>query len=236
MKYRTLFFTALAIILAGTCFGLLAVKKLGGWKYTAHRLHTLEAWPTYTQRLSQLELLPIDSGDVVFIGDSHIAFGEWQDWFPKVAVANRGIPGEGIQGLQAFAKTQDLSKASAVIVQIGTNDLLFHDPRIVIGYYRELVAQLDTQTKAPVFYCTLPGVNNDVRWTGIDARDVDLLNSYLLSLSESGHQILDLAKCLESKAGVLPKGLTDDGVHLRGEGYRSWMSEIDRNLNGVVQY
>jgi len=231
VKYRTLFFVALAVIVAGVCAGIFAVKKLGGWKYTAHRLHTLEAWPTYTQRLSQLKLLPIDSGDVVFLGDSHIAFGEWQDWLPNRAVSNRGIPGEGIKGLQAFAKTQPLSKASLIIVQIGTNDLLFHDPEVVIQQYRSLIVEFE-QFNVPVVYCTLPGVNNEVRWTGIDAWDVDLLNSFIRS-RDSGYEVLDLATVLSTTNGVLPKSLTDDGVHLKGEGYRSWSKEINHYLNRV---
>jgi len=236
MKYRSLFFVSIAILLAGTCAGFFAIKKLGGWRYTAHRLHTLEAWPTYTQRLSQLKLLPIQSGDVVFIGDSHIAFGEWQEWFPDLPVANRGIPGEGIKGLQAFAKTLDLSKASTIVVQIGTNDLLFHKPEVVISYYRELVAQLDAQTNSQMLYCTLPGINNEVRWTGIDEHDVDLLNDFVLSLGKSKHKVLNLARSLKTKGGVLPKGLTDDGVHLRGDGYYQWKQEIDHYLNRVDRH
>lgn len=233
MKYRTLFFIALALIVVGMGMGFLAIQKLGGWKYTAHRLHTLEAWPTYTQRLSQLELLPIDSASVVFLGDSHAAFGEWHEWLPNITIANKGIPGEGIQGLCAFAKTNDLSEAALIVVQIGTNDLLFHDPDAVKRLYQKMVEQL-SQLNRPVVYCTLPGVNNDVRWTGIDACAVASLNTYILSLRDSGHHILDLAAALNTASGVLPKGLTDDGVHLRGAGYRAWTAEILHHINRVV--
>lgn len=235
MPYRKLFFAAVILLLGGVCAGLFAINKLGGWKYTAHRLHTLEAWPTYTQRLSQLEMLPIDSGDVVFIGDSHIAFGEWQDWLAETPIANRGIPGEGIEGLRAFAKTQDLKMARMLVVQIGTNDLLFHEVGEVITYYEELIDQLN-QLGIPVIYCTLPGVNNEVRWTGIKAKDVEVLNDFIRSISGKTNEILDLSKVLGTDKGVLPEGLTDDGVHLRGEGYRMWKSEIDRNLNRVGRY
>ena len=235
MLYRKLFFLALVLLIGGTCVGLFAIKKLGGWKYTAHRLYTLEAWPTYTQRLSQLEMLPIDSGDVVLLGDSHIAYGEWQDWFPVSAVANRGIPGEGIEGLRAFAKTQNLSKAKILVVQIGTNDLLFHNVEEVIQYYKGLIYQLN-QLDMPVIYCTLPGVNNEVRWTGIVAQDVESINTFIRSIVGEKAQVFDLAKILGTQKGVLPKGLTDDGVHLRGAGYRTWASEINRNLNRVDRY
>lgn len=232
MNYRTPFYAAVITIVIGICAGIFAVNRLGGWKYTAHRLHTLEAWPTYTQRLSQLKMLPIDSGAVVFLGDSHAAFGEWQEWLPQNKVANRGIPGEGIGGLLAFAKTQNLSLARLIVVQVGTNDLLFHEPDAVIERYRLLVEVLQN-TGVPVLFCTLPGVNNEVRWTGIDPSGVEKLNRYIKSLQQADLLILDLAKALEGQTGVLPKGLTDDGVHLRGEGYARWALEINHYLNRV---
>lgn len=211
----------------------LAVQKLGGWKYTAHRLYTLEAWPMYTQRLSQLDLLPIDSAAVVLLGDSHVAFGEWSEWLPNTTIANRGIPGEGIEGLLAFAKTQRLEGASAVFVQIGTNDLLFHEADEVVAMYQALINEF-SELRIPVVYCTLPGVNNHVRWTGIDAEDVDEVNTYISSQKENGKEILDLAATLETQFGVLPEGQTDDGVHLKGSGYRAWATEIMHHINRVV--
>ncbi|MFK8057191.1 MAG: GDSL-type esterase/lipase family protein [Saprospiraceae bacterium] len=235
MTYKIRFYLALAIIALGLLAASVAVQKLGGWRYTAHRLHTIEAWPTYTQRLSQLELLPIDTGAVVFLGDSHVAFGEWHEWLPNISVANRGIPGEGIEGLCAFAKTLDLSAASVIFVQIGTNDLLFHEPEKVISFYKGMVAQMD-QLDAQVVYCTLPGVNNEVRWTGIEPDDIDLVNALILSLKEKGQPVIDLAAALGTHSGVLPKGLTDDGVHLRGEGYKVWNQEFDHYLNRVVMH
>jgi len=232
VKYRNLFFAALLIILGGVCAGIFAVNKLGGWRYTAHRLYTLEAWPTYTQRLSQLELLPIDSGKVVFLGDSHIAFGEWHEWIPSSAVINRGIPGEGIQGLRAFAKTLNLSKVKLIVVQIGTNDLLFHDPKVVIERYKALVDQLG-RLAIPIVYCTLPGVNNEVRWTGIESTDIETVNVFVRSLARNNQIIMDLSEALGGSLGVLPKGLTDDGVHLRGEGYQVWKQGLLHHINRV---
>jgi len=162
----------------------------------------------YTQRLSQLELLQIDSGAVVLLGDSHVAFGEWSEWLPNTTVANRGIPGEGIEGLLAFAKTQRLEVASAVFIQVGTNDLLFHEVDEVVAIYQAMIDEF--------------------------SEDVEALNSYIASQKKYGKKILDLAARLETQVGVLPEGLTDDGVHLKGQGYRTWAAELMHHINRVV--
>ena len=210
-----------------------AVGKLGGWRYLAHRLHTLDAWPTYTQRVSQLELLPPAGSGLLFLGDSHVAYGEWAEWLPDRVVYNRGVPAEATARLHAssyFRKTVGLA-TDTIVLQVGTNDLLFGErPERA---YLALVEALE-QRGDVVVVCTLPGVNNEVRWTGVDPGDVAEFNVFLRE--EVGRRprvvVVDLARDLGTVDGVLPAHLTDDGVHLRGEGYRVWVTALEAALSG----
>ena len=229
-KWLTL---SLALNVLGLLLGAWAIDKLGGWRYLGHRLHTHDAWPAYTQRESQLALLPIDSGAVVLLGDSHVANGQWDEWLPGRQIANRGIPGAAVSHVAAFAKTLDLSQASAVVLQVGTNDLLFHEPPDVRDAYAGLLDQLSQQmgSLSRVIICTLPGVNDEVRWTGIDAGDVAALNRDIVEEAfTSGIRPILLSRALGTTDGVLPPHLTDDGVHLRGEGYHLWASALAEAL------
>lgn len=217
--YRVGFFAAALLVVVGLAAAAWGVRRLGGWRYTAHRLVTEAAWPTYTQRRSQLEALPpLRPGDLVLLGDSHVAYGQWDELLPGVPVRNRGISGEGIEGLRAFAKTLNLDSSHAVVLEIGTNDLLFHEPEWLLARYDSAVAELRGRG-ARVWACTLPGVNGEVRWTGIDAAAVARVNA---ALRERAPRLVDLAAALDTERGVLPAELTDDGVHLRGEGYLRW--------------
>ena len=222
----------LGLLLATLAAGLWAVNRLGGWRYTAHRLYTNEAWPTYTQRLSQLDMLPIESGAIVLIGDSYISQGLWHELLPGLRIYNRGIPGEGIAGLVAYSKQLNLREAAAIIVQIGTNDLLFQPAGEIIEAYTGLVEKVLLPTQAPVILCTLPGVNNEVRWTGIQESDVVLLNQALKELASrhASLHVLELDELLGSEGGRLAADLTDDGVHLRGPGYWRWAEAIEQRL------
>ena len=233
MTKRNWFRLSAALNLLGLLLAAWAVHKLGGPRYLAHRLHTTDAWPTYTQRESQLALLPIDSGAVVFLGDSHVAYGEWHEWLPDYKVANRGIPGAAISHVAAYAKTLDLSQASAVVLQVGTNDLLFHEPDSVYRAYGALVSQLSGQLRHAdrLIACTPPGVNNDVRWTGIDEVDArQVISDVAEAAFDTGAALVHTARALGTRDGILPARLTDDGVHLRGEGYRIWVREVEAAL------
>ncbi len=208
-----------------------SVHRLGGWRFTAHRLHTLAPWPTVTQRVSQLELLPISPGSVVFLGDSHVAQGEWGEWLGGGGIANRGVPGIGAAGLAAFAKTLPLHLSDTIVVQVGTNDLLFHDAQGAAEMYRDLIGVLlavSEEGKRPrIVLVSLPGVNNEVRWTGIEPEEVKRLNARIGDLAiDHNLTFMDLAAALGSVDGVLPAGLTDDGVHLRGDGYQKWVTGL----------
>ena len=234
MRTWLLVSVGLNLIAAGSA--VWAVHRLGGWRFTAHRLHTLAPWPTMTQRTSQLELLPIAAGDVVMLGDSHVAYGEWSEWLGGTPVQNRGIPGATVPHVTAFAKTLDLRATRTTVLQVGTNDLLFGAPHHIVVGYDSLVDQLLSQMQAGldtrVIVCTLPGVNDGVRWTGLGAHHVVELNEGIRALAKRHPQVevLDLAAELGSDAGVLPGGLTDDGVHLRGEGYQKWVTALRSRL------
>ena len=223
MHARMLTLALGTLVLLGLAVGLWGTYRLGGPRYLAHRLFTLEPWPTYTQRLSQLDLLPVDSLDVVLLGDSHVAYGLWQEWLPDVAVANRGISGDDLPGVRRRLGALGLSPRHAVVVQVGTNDLLFRGPDAVLADYDRLLDDLADLDVRAVAICTLPGVNNRVRATHLDADAVAAVNERLRVLAhERGVVLLDLAAALDSRDGVLAAELTDDGVHLRGEGYRRW--------------
>ena len=234
MSLRKWLALSLALNVLGLACGAYAVKRMGGWRYMAHRLHTIHAWPGITQRQSQLELLPIDYGTTVLLGDSHLAHGEWHDWLPDERLLNRGVSAMAVKHVRAFAKKLPLHRASAVVVQAGTNDLLFVDAGAALAGYEAFVDELIADASgAALVLCTVPGVNNEVRWTGIDPAEVVRYNDGVRDLAaKRGLGLCDLARTLGSVDGVLPAYLTDDGVHLRGEGYQIWASTLREALPG----
>lgn len=77
---------------------------------------------TKSVRLSQLAMLPVPPDRVLFLGDSITEQGMWHEWFPDLAVLNRGVGSDTVGGVSRRA-TATLNRPAAVSLLIGTNDL-----------------------------------------------------------------------------------------------------------------
>ena len=78
--------------------------------------------PSKAHRRSQFAILPRPDVDVVFIGDSITEQGIWNEWFPKITTANRGISGETSAELVDRLESV-IGKAKLAFILIGTNDI-----------------------------------------------------------------------------------------------------------------
>ena len=53
----------------------------------------------YDHKVSQFDMLTIDSSSIVFLGNSLTDQGNWEEWFPDFKVHNRGISGDMTGGV-----------------------------------------------------------------------------------------------------------------------------------------
>lgn len=81
--------------------------------------------PHYNRAVDQFELLPVEPGDTVFLGDSLTEFGTWSALFPNTRVRNRGIAGDDTAGVLARLDELTAGKPARVFLMIGTNDLTY---------------------------------------------------------------------------------------------------------------
>jgi lysophospholipase L1-like esterase len=98
--------------------------------------------PTQNMRLSQFETLGGPEVDVVFLGDSLMDNGEWNEWFPQLKVANRGISGDTIGGVRRRVGSA-IRVQRYVCIEVGTNDLsLGRRPSAIANDIAGLVADI----------------------------------------------------------------------------------------------
>lgn len=69
------------------------------------------------------ESFPGAQDDVVMLGDSITAGGEWSEMFPGVPIRNRGISGDTTSDVLLRLDPIVAAKPAAVFLKIGTNDL-----------------------------------------------------------------------------------------------------------------
>ncbi len=212
--------------------GLWSVQRLGGWKYLWYRFRTQGIGASYVHRKSQLDMLPTKRADIVMWGNSLTRQGEWQEWLPEFVVCNRGIEGDHVAGLMARMDQVVALQPRWVLLMIGVNDLLFHEPDFVLSQYELLLQKLVAALpQSHIIVQSLLPVNNEVRPLGISNEDIDRVNEGLVRLSARyGLRYLDLHALLCDAQGRLDARFTRDGIHINGAAYRIWVQAIRAEL------
>ncbi len=163
---------------------------------------------------------------LVFIGDSLTAGGDWQRRFPDYAVANLGISGETVEGLLARRDRirAQVENPDTLFLMTGINNIASEQYDILV-LYRELVRNFTTWYKRStvVVQSILP-----VELTWISPEVIRNTNRQLEQLAkEYRAKYLDVYRAFVDDQGNPKIGyLQDDGVHLGSKGYEAWAKEV----------
>ncbi|WP_328609532.1 GDSL-type esterase/lipase family protein [Amycolatopsis sp. NBC_00345] len=181
--------------------------------------------PAQQHRATQFAEVEAAPGRVVFLGDSITEGGLWDEWFPDVAVLNRGIGGERTAGVLSRLDTA-IDEPAAVFLLIGTNDLMGLIPHEEIA--RNVAAILDgIEERAPgtpVFVQSVMPRAKSYR------EEVQALNRrYVQLVDERPEHIryVDLWPALATPESTLDRRFTRDRLHLNGRGYRAWVKILE---------
>lgn len=166
--------------------------------------------------------------DVVFVGDSLTQRAEWEDLFPAIEIANRGIGTDRTDGVLQRLESISNTNAKKAFVMIGTNDFgLGRSVDQVYENYREIVTTLVASGMTVYIQSTI------LAGKEMASRNADIiaLNSRLQGLAEENDSLtyIDLNAGLARDAYLSP-AYTRDGIHLTGEGYAVWKEMIMRYL------
>ena len=172
--------------------------------------------------------LPAGPVDVVMIGDSLTAGGNWAARFPSLKVANAGVDSD--TALKVLARLDAIlaTKPDRAFIMIGINDVYNGVPvdRIAARYAR-IVQALQARDVAVTIQST---VECDGAVCGSRLARVRVLNARLEALArERGAGFLDLNATLSGPDGLRPE-FSRDGVHINAAGYRAWYAILARAL------
>lgn len=183
----------------------------------------------YLNRHELFNVLPADSGAVVFLGNSLTQYFEVAEFFPDQKVKNRGIHGDQLGKLLQRLRPIAALRPAKIFIEIGINDVEQKVPTdTVLHMYSRLLdslksncpqSQLYVQSLLPVAdtsvylpsYCS-PAVN----------KTVVNVNSALQNLSAQKNCVYVDVHSRLLQNGQLHPAYSVDGVHLSGEGYKAW--------------
>ena len=182
-------------------------------------------------RRSQFEQLMPAPGLFVFLGDSNIEYGLWNEWFPALPSINRGIGGDTVKGVRLRLDSA-INEPMGVSLVIGSNDLAGPGRRRVpaIGDEIEsLLADIKSQAAgAPLF---LNSVLPRTREMSGGIRSLNELYRQIAAQTEATY--VDAWSDLVGADGAVRPEFTNDGHHLNGLGYRTWVEVLRPHLEGL---
>ncbi len=182
----------------------------------------------YQQRVSHFKTLPKTTDDIIFLGNSITDGAEWSELFGDSRIKNRGISGDISAGVIARLPEVAGRKPAKVFLLIGVNDLSRNTPPDSVVKNIMLIANyLHEKTPATSVYIQsiLPVnkiYNKFGSHTGKSAQ-INEVNKKLQSGAANNHYTyINIHDAFCGADGLLRPELTNDGLHLKGEGYLIW--------------
>lgn len=163
------------------------------------------------------------------VGDSITDEAEWEDLFPALSIANRGISGDTTDGILNRIDSIASTDADKVFIMIGLNDFQRGDTvDEVLSRYQQLIQALNR-----------PGRKIYLQSTVFAGRDFIHLNESILLLNDRLERIANVSDGITfvnlneslSNDSILKPEYSLDSIHLNGEGYRIWQQSIDKYVS-----
>jgi len=188
--------------------------------------------PYYARRATLFEQLPIGKKDIVMLGNSLTDGCEFNELLGNRHIKNRGIVGDIVQGLIDRIDPIIKGQPKKLFIMSGVNDISHGVDADSIARVTEkliiMVKQGSPRTK--IYLQSLLPFNNDVReWKLLVGREhvVVEANALLEQVARrQGVTWINLYPLFVDDQGRLRAELTNDGLHLMGEGYLIWRDAI----------
>lgn len=182
----------------------------------------------YYQRATHFEKLGVSKKDIVFLGNSITDGAEWSELFHNRFVKNRGISGDTTWGVYDRLDAILSGKPSKIFLLIGINDIGRgrSDAYVVEGVKRIVTKIKSDAPRTKLYVQSILPVNpvygkfngHTSQWSRIKG-----INAELEKIAEEADvEFIDLYKHFADEEGKMNAKLTNDGLHLLGDGYEVW--------------
>ena len=182
----------------------------------------------YYQRESLFNELPVDSTNIVMLGNSLTNGAEWHELFANPKVINRGITGDTAQGILDRMEPIISGNPAKIFLLTGANDISHHLTADSISTaIVELVQYIRRNTPdTKVYVQSVLPINNEFgRYKNMIGKEpvVSDVNKMLQEkLKDYDVVWLNVNPLFADENGNLRKDLTNDGLHLLGPAYIMW--------------
>ena len=215
----------ISIIINCILIAIFAKRKLD---FIAQQKATEKSIKYMNDRQSIYEKLPIDSSDIVFIGDSQTQRFPVSEFFDNFKVKNRGIEGDNTFGVLNRIDPIIISHPSKIFVQVGINDLLREGQNVnkALVNFNLIVSRIIKESPKTNIY-----VGNVFPTNHVSADSILKYNVGLKTISKKHNlTFIDVYESFSSNGSLNPKFDCGDGLHLNGNGYVLWKKILSNYL------
>lgn len=186
----------------------------------------------YRKRMVYFEENPIGSNKIVFLGNSLTEGGKWNEYFPEVETANRGISGDNTEGMLNRIGSIIKSQPKKLFILTGINDISQNrSNNEILDNYRQILQLVKSESPNTIIYVeSLLPINNEFgRYKRLIGKEKQVLsyNKELKKLAKKEKvNFINVFPIYKDKQGKLDAQYTKDGLHLIPEAYNKWANEI----------
>jgi hexosaminidase len=193
----------------------------------------------YHQRVSHFKTLPHSSNDIVFLGNSITDGAEWGELFDNDHIKNRGISGDVSAGVINRLDEVLSVPPAKIFLLIGINDLSRNiNVDSIWKNYQYIIHLIKNKSSYTKIYVQsiLPVTDVYKKFSGHTNKTDSIikLNTIARNNQLNGeYTFIDLYSKFCDPHGKLNAALTNDGLHLKGEGYVLWKHLLYPYVNDV---
>ncbi len=199
-----------------------------------HQNKYTELWG---QRATIFEALPVDTNDIVMLGNSLTHGCEWHELLGMPNVLNRGIIGDVIEGIRLRVDPILDGHPKKIFLLSGVNDVSHNlSADSIANAMGELIDYIRARSPQTRLYVQsmLPINNSFGRYKNLKDKEQVIRDANALIAAMAQHKgftWINLYTAVADKDGNLRKDLTNDGLHLLAPGYRIWADIIRPYIN-----
>ncbi len=223
-------------LLCSCCLFVLPLIANSQIRVTHQRLYdTGSTMPAHnTERALLFEKEPIEKGRIIFLGNSITEAGKWAELTGDNSVINRGIGGDITFDL--LKRIDDVIKRtpSKLFLLIGINDISKDIPdEVIVDNCKKIISKVQQQSPATKIYVqsilplntTKTGFPQHYDKMGHVTSVNRLLKKMTVQVSCTFVNLYPLFLDVDKR---LDKKYTTDGLHLKAEGYKIWVTYLQQ--------
>lgn len=232
---KKVFIFSITINLLFIIYSGFVIQKRGGFDYLSKRFNPQKEMVViekhndyYRASKSIFEIMPNDTSDIIFLGNSITDYCDWHELFGVANIKNRGIAGDDIYGVtERLTEVLD-SYPKKIFLMIGINDIASGNAieKIIVDYDKLITLIIRNSPKTELYIQSiLPTDNREAK----KVADIIEVNKRLKILAAKYNLVyVDLFNLLKNEQNKLDTKYTFDGLHLNGAAYLIWKKAIER--------